>query len=136
MEGRVQESARPVEEGCVRMRLIDQLMEKCTFLNYSRTDDKYGGYKESWTDGASFDASIIKNSSTEAIVAEKQGVTEIFTVVTNKQFKLSYHDVFRRESDGQLFRVTSNTKDSEAPDASTVPIAKVTAEKYELEETA
>lgn len=116
------------------MRLINQMMEKCNILNRSRVDDDYGGYEETWTVGASFDATIIKNSSTEAIVAEKQGVAEIFTVVTNKQFKLSYNDVFRRVSDNQVFRVTSNGKDSEAPSASTVPISKVTAEKWVIEE--
>ena len=114
------------------MSLLDSMKEKCTFLNYSRVDDPYGGYKREWTEGATFDAAIIKDSSTEAIIAEKQGVKEIFTVVTGKSFKLSYHEVFRRNSDGQIFRVTSNGKDSEAPEASTVKIAKVTAEKWEL----
>lgn len=116
------------------MRLINQMMEKCNILNRARVDDDYGGYKETWTVGASFDAAIIKNSSTEAIVAEKQGVSEIFTVVTNKQFELSYNDVFRRASDNQVFRVTSNDRDSEAPDASTVQISKVTAEKWVIPE--
>lgn len=112
------------------MNLIDRMMEKCRIMNHIREDDPYGSYTDTWSDGASFDATIIKDSTTEAIVAEKQGITEIFTVVTKKQFPLSYHDVFRRLSDGQIFRVTSNAKDSEAPEASTVKIAKVTAEKW------
>ena len=114
------------------MSLLDSMMERCILLNHVRTDDAYGSYVDTWTDGASFDATIIKNSTTEAIIAEKQGITEIFTVVTKKSFLLDYHDVFRRESDGQIFRVTSIGKDSEAPDASTVKIAKVTAEKWVL----
>lgn len=113
-------------------RLIDQMMEKCRIMNRIRVDDEYGGYTETWSDGASFDATIIKNSTTEAIVAEKQGITEIFTVVTNKGFQLSYNDVFKRLSDNQIFRVTSNDKDSEAPEMSTVQISKVTAEKWVL----
>ena len=108
------------------------MMEKCIILNHVRTDDAYGSYTEAWTDGASFDATIIKNSTTEAVVAEKQGISEIFTVVTSRSFKLDYHDAFRRVSDGQVFRVTSNAKDSEAPDASSIQIAKVTAEKWVL----
>ena len=108
------------------------MMEKCTILNHIREDDPYGGFVQTWTDGATFDATIIKDSTTEAVVAEKQGITEIFTVVTKKSFPLDYHDVFRRESDKQIFRVTSNAKDSEAPEASTVKIAKVTAEKWVL----
>jgi hypothetical protein len=50
----------------------------------------------------------------------------------DKGFSLDYHDVFRRVSDNQVFRVTSNIKDSEAPEASTVKIGKVTAERWEL----
>ena len=114
------------------MSLIGSMMEKCVYINHTRTDDAYGSSVDAWTDGSQFDAAIIKNSTTEATIAEKQGVTEIFTVVTNKSFLLDYHDVFRRVSDGQIFRVTGKAKDSEAPEASTVKIAKVTAEKWVL----
>ena len=58
--------------------------------------------------------------------------SEIYTVVTKKSFLLDYHDVFRRISDGQIFRVTGMAKDSEAPARSSVQIAKVTAERWEL----
>jgi hypothetical protein len=112
------------------MSLLDSMMEQCVYLNHVRTDDNYGSYVEAWTGGATFNATIIKDSTTEAVIAEKQGITEIFTVVTSKSFPLDYHDVFRRVSDGQIFRVTSRAKDSAAPEASTVKIAKVTAEKW------
>lgn len=114
------------------MNLIESMMEGCVLLNRIRTDDPYGGYIEAWTDGATFNAAIIKNSTTEAQIAEKQGINELFTVVTAKGFGLDYHDVFRRVSDGSIFRVTSREKDSEAPAASTVQIAKVTAERWVL----
>lgn len=114
------------------MSLLDSMMEKCVILNHARVDDAYGSSVDTWTDGSEFDATIIKNSTTEAVIAEKQGITEVFTVVTKKSFLLDYHDVFRRVSDGQIFRVTSMAKDSEAPEASTVKIAKATAEKWVL----
>jgi hypothetical protein len=114
------------------LMLLDSMMEKCRIMNHVRLDDDYGGYTDTWTEGASFDATIIKNSTTEAQIAEKQGVSELFTVVVKKGFTLSFHDVFKRVSDGQIFRVTSNVKDSEAPEASSVKIAKVTAEKWVL----
>ena len=112
------------------MSLLSSMAEPCKILNHVRTDDIYGGYREEWTDGATFEAVIVKNSSTEAQIAEKQGVNELFTVVVKKGFALDFHDVFRRIADGAVFRVTSNAKDSEAPGASTVQIAKVTAEKW------
>ena len=133
MEGRIWKSVEQVEE-VVILNLLDSMMEKCRILNHVREDDDYGGYTDEWTDGASFDATIIKNTTTDATIAEKQGIKEIFTIVTKRSFQLDFHDVFRRISDGQLFRVTSNARDSEAPDMSTVQIAKVTAEKWELPE--
>jgi hypothetical protein len=112
--------------------LIYEIMDKCAIMNHVRVDDAYGSWTDTWTEGATFDASIIKNSTTEATVAERQGIKEIFTVVVKKDVPLSYHDVFKRKSDGAIFRVTSESKDSEAPARSTVKIAKVTAERWEL----
>jgi len=114
------------------LRLIDRMMEDCVFLNHLRIPDGRGGYKEVWQDGAEFSATIIKNSTTEATIAERQGIKEIYTVVVNTGVELDYHDAFRRKKDGATFRVTSMIKDSEAPDASTVKISKVTAERWEL----
>lgn len=110
--------------------LLDDMMDKCCIMNHVRQDDAFGSYTETWAEGATFSATIIKNDTTEAQIAEKQGIEELYTVVVYKGFDLDYHDVFKRLKDGQVFRVTSNSKDSEAPEASTVRIAKVTAEKW------
>ena len=120
-----------MEEGGI-LNLLTQMMEECRILNHIRRDDDYGGYKETWEEGSSFRAAIAKNTSTEQQIAEKEGITEAFTVVVNKNFSLDYHDVFKRVSDGEIFRVTSRTADSTAHPASTVKIAKVTAEKWVL----
>lgn len=114
------------------MTLLDSMTTQCKIMNHIREDDPYGSSTEVWSVGASFDATIVKDSTTEALIAEKQGIKEIFTVVTKKSFRLNYHDVFMRVSDGQIFRVTSNEEDSEAPSVSTVQIGKVTAEKWVL----
>ena len=114
------------------MSLISEMMEPCKILNRIRQDDPYGSWTDVWQEGASFNATIIKNSTTEATVAERQGINEIYTVVTAKGFPLSYHDAFRRVKDGATFRVTSESTDSEAPVRSSVQIEKVTAERWEL----
>lgn len=108
------------------------MMEDCKIMNHVRTDDEYGGYTEEWTEGATFKAAIAKDSSVEQRVAEQQGIAEAFTVVVNDSFSLDYHDVFKRVRDGEIFRVTSRTTDSTAHPASTIRIAKVTAERWEL----
>lgn len=113
------------------MTLIEEIMADCKIMNHIRVDDPYGGFEQdSWEEGASFRAAIIKEGSPEIVVAEQQGASEIFTIVTMKGFLLDYHDVFKRISDGAIFRVTGIEKDAEAPERSTVPIAKVKAERW------
>ena len=120
-----------MEEGEL-LSLIETMMEDFVFLNKVKVDDPVGGYKDDYQDGVTFKAAVIKNSTTEAQIAEKQGITEIFTIVTDKSMVLEFHDVLRRVSDGEIFRVTSRAIDSQAPEASTVPIAKVSAERWVL----
>ena len=112
--------------------LLFDMMQDCNILTFTRTDDDFGSYTEAWTKGDDFKAAIIKNTTTEMQIAEKQGISEAFTVVVDKGFTLNYHDVFQRVSDGAIFRVTSKTVDSESHPASTIKIAKVTAERWEL----
>lgn len=114
------------------MSLLTQMMEDCRIMNHVRTDDGEGGYTNAWTEGATFKAAIAKNGSPEVLVAEKQGMDEQFTVVVQQTFSLDYHDVFKRLKDNAIFRVTSRTTDSTAHPASTVKIAKVTAERWVL----
>jgi head-tail adaptor len=114
------------------MSLLTQMMDECKIMNHVRTDDDYGGYLDTWTEGATFSAAIAKDMTTEQQIAEKQGISESFTVVVADTFPLDYHDVFKRVKDGSIFRVTSKTTDSTAHPASTVRIAKVTAERWVL----
>ena len=110
--------------------LIFDMMERCCYVNRAIVDDPYGSTTEIWTDGAQFDASIIKNSTTEAQIAAQQGINEMFTVVVKKGTNLQNNDVIKRISDGVKFKITSNTLDSAAPGASSVKIAKVSAERW------
>lgn len=132
MDGCILRQTEAVEEGGIPMSLLTQMMDECRILNHVRTDDDYGGYSDQWTEGATFRAAIAKDGSPEQKVAEQQGIAEMFTVVVDQNFSLDYHDVFKRMKDGSIFRVTSKTTDSTAHPASTVKIAKVTAERWVL----
>jgi len=114
------------------MSLITEAMTDCTMLDKTTKPDGQGGIERAWTDGAGFKAAVIKDSSMQARIAEKQGVTELYTVTVAKGIDLDFHDVFRRESDGAIFRVTSNQTDSETPERATFQIGQVTAEKWVL----
>ncbi len=114
------------------MRLYEDAMEPCTMVDKTTLPDGQGGTTQAWVDGAVFDAAIVKDSSMQARMAEKQGVTEVYTVTVSKSTQLDYHDVFRRNSDGAIFRVTSNITDSKTPSAASFQFGQVTAERWVL----
>ena len=114
------------------MSLLTEAMENCTLLDRITTADGYGGYTPSWQAGAAFVAAIRKDSSMEARIAEKQGVTALYTITTQKAMNLQYHDVVRRERDGKILRVTSDGDDAATPDSAGLNMRQVTAEEWEL----
>ena len=114
------------------MSLLSEAMERCIRIDKTTEDDGYGGERTVWTDGAHFDAAIVCDSSIEARVAQAQGVTSNYTVTTTKDRMLEYHDVFRRVSDGKVFRVTSDGDDKYTPASATLNMRQVTAEEWKL----
>lgn len=113
------------------MSLLDEAMVKCTILNKITMNDGYGGYITTWSDGAVFDAAIVLDSSMQAKIGEKMGVTALYTVTTRKDLNLQYHDVFRR-ADGKIFRVTSDGDDKKTPASAVLNMRQVSAEQWSL----
>lgn len=114
------------------MSLLTEQMEICVMLDKTTAPDEYGGHVSRYVDGALFTAAITFDASMEARVAERQGVTSMYTVTTGKEMTLEYHDVFRRISDGKIFRVTSDGDDKHTPASASLNIRQVTAEEWEL----
>lgn len=114
------------------MSLIDEFKTPCVMLEKKRIPDGEGGFITSWAEGAEFDAAVVFDSSLEARTAEQQGVSSLYTVTTAKNAKLEYHDVFKRLSDGKIFRVTSDGDDKQTPERATFQFAQVTAEEWSL----
>lgn len=114
------------------MSLIDSMKELCTMMDRKSLPDGMGGFKPTYMVGAQFYAAIVKDSTMQARIAEKQGVTEVYTITVDKDMPLEYHDVFRRDRDGAIFRVTSNITDSKTPSAASFQFGQVTAERWEL----
>lgn len=114
------------------MSLLSEAMEECVMLDRITIDDGMGGYTRTWTDGAHFYAAIVFNSSMEARRAEKEGVTSLYTVTIPRANMLEYHDVFRRQKDGKIFRVTSDGDDSFTPASAGLDMRQVTAEEWVL----
>lgn len=121
-----------MEEGGLMARLFENMMVPCVMVEKKRVPDGQGGTTTEWTDGAEFMAAVIKNDTLAAIVAEKQGVTEVYKVTTKPGVGLEFHEVFRRVSDGATFRVTSNATDSQTPNVASFAFEQVTAERWAL----
>lgn len=112
--------------------LIDNFMTSCTLMEKKRVSDGAGGFTTQWWDGAEFTAAIVHDQTMQARIAEKEGVKSVYTVTTQRGTALEFHDVFRRQSDGAIFRVTSDGGDKQSPDFGTLDIGQVTAERWEL----
>lgn len=115
------------------MSLVSESMEECVMLDKTHAPDGEGGFTSTWVDGAGFNAAITFDSSIQAKIAEKRGVTSLYTVTTDINTKLKFHDVFRRVSDSKVFRVTSDGDDKTTPHRSSFQFSQVTAEEWALE---
>lgn len=114
------------------MSLLSDAMTTCVILNKQIQQDGYGGYITTWSEGALFDAAIVLDTSMQARVGEKQGVTALYTITTTKALNLQFHDVFRRLEDGKIFRVKSDGDDKKTPQAAGLNMRQVTAEEWVL----
>lgn len=114
------------------MSLFMDFMEDCIRLDKTHAPDGMGGSIVEFSPGAPFIAAVVKDSTIAALVAEKQGVTQVYLVTTPPGVGLEYHDVFRRLSDGATFRVTSNYTDSRPPKTASFAFEQVRAERWDL----
>lgn len=115
------------------MSLLQDAMENCILLEKHSVPDGYGGRIETWVESEfDFYAAIVFNTSIEARTAEAQGVSSLYTVTTKRGITLEYHEVFKRMSDGKVFRVTSDGDDSFTPKSATLDMKQVTAEEWKV----
>ena len=114
------------------MSLLSEAMEQCHMMDKTTAPDGYGGFTNVWAKGAEFNAAITFDSSIDARVADAQGVTSLYTVTTSRAITLQYHDVFVRERDGKVFRVTSDGDDRFTPMSASLDMRQVTAQEWEI----
>ena len=62
------------------MSLLSEAMENCIYITRSKISDGYGGYTDIYVEGVQFKAAIVFDTSIQARVAEKEGVTSRYTV--------------------------------------------------------
>lgn len=112
--------------------LIDCMKVPCVLMEKTQEPDGSGGYKTAWKDGKRLAAAIIRDTSTEARIAEAAGTVELYTVTVSRSVHLKYHDVIKRLSDGKTFRITSDNAESKTPVCTALDIAQSSAEAWRL----
>ena len=113
--------------------LLPSMFESCTLLVKAQdSPDGQFGRETAWTDGAAIDLMIVKDTSPEVTEADRRDNRETYIVVCARGASLRYGDVVRREKNGETLRITSRPDDKEAPDASTIQIARLSAERWDL----
>lgn len=114
------------------MSLLNDFSRPCVLLDKTTRQDGEGGYITQWTEGATFDNYAALNTSTEAVIAERQGVSAIYTGLVKKDVPIAYGDYYRDTTTGQVYRVTSNPADKVAPASASFDLKSFTAERTEL----
>lgn len=112
--------------------LLDEAMESCQMLDKQTVKDALGSFTRQWVAGAKFEAAIVLNDSIEAQTALAAGVTGVYTITTKRNINLQYHEVFKRLSDGKIFRVTSDGDDNKTPRSAGLDMRQVTGEEWTL----
>lgn len=115
------------------MSLLEEAEEKCVMLDRKSKSDGRGGIIYDWTEGADFSACIYLENSLDQMVAEAQGVKGVYQITVDRAVRLSFNDIFKRLSDGRVFRVTSRD-DNATPASAGLNMRVVRAEDYTLEQ--
>lgn len=116
------------------MSLLESAYEPFTILNKAIVDDGYGGVKTVYVDGVAIQGAIVYGMSSQMRIARAMGVTASYTLTVKKNIQLDYHTVLRRESDGKIFRLTSNSDDKKTPEEAALNMRQYEAEEFILPE--
>lgn len=112
------------------MSLLESAYEDIILYSKVTVPDGYGGVKTKWEASATIQGAIVMDTSSQSRIAKQMGSTEIYTLIVHKEVMLDYHDVIKRVSDGQVFRLTSDTDDKKTPATATLNMREYTMEEW------
>jgi len=103
----------------------------CDYCMIVKTEvpDGAGSNTVTYTEGSSFKAVMVHNSSTDAPVAEKEGIDSSFKLYVDKNKEFDYHDIIKRIKDNQAFRITI-TDGKSTPYVSDMDMKTIMCEKW------
>lgn len=111
------------------MSLLDDFARPCVLLEKSRVPDGAGGWVTEWAEGAEFLNYQALDTSMEARIAEKQGVTSLYSALVDKAVPIEFNDYFKDKEMGETYRVTSNPEEKQAPKSASFTLKYFTAER-------
>lgn len=114
------------------MSLIEAFNQQFKFLEYSREPNGLGGFEETYKEGATFNGALVMDTTTQARIAEKQGVTSLYTLTVPLDVPLKYGDLFRSVETGDTYRITSRPGEKKTPSVASFQFQNFTAELYSL----
>lgn len=114
------------------MSLLEDYQRPCILMEKVREPDGAGGYYTEWTDGILFYNHQALDTSMQARIAEKQGVTSLYTCLVDVSVPIEFGDYYRDMETGQTFHVTSNPDEKPAPASSTLKMKYFTSERRAL----
>lgn len=112
------------------MSLLDDFAKTCIMLEKTRVPDGEGGWITAWTDGAEFKNYMGLSTTMEARIAEKEGVTSLYSALVDMDCPIELNDVFRDVKTGLTYRVTSDPKEQKTPGSSSFLLKFFTAERW------
>lgn len=114
------------------MSLLDEYSDNYVILDKLTFDDGYGGYNETWKEGATIKGALAVVSEEEMKIAEAAGEKITHTLLIDKSIKLDYHTVLRRSTDNKIFRTTSKGDELYTPSSSRLNKRKINIVEWEL----
>lgn len=118
-------------KGTILESFASETGEEFVVVNIILTDDGYGGQAYRVVEGLHFNAVLILGNSIQAEIAQKQGVTGIYTLAYPKSLDIPARTVIRRIKDGKYLR-TIELDGNPMPDESSIEVKVTRAEDYIL----
>lgn len=112
--------------------MMESLAHECVLLEKRRTQSPEGGWITAWTDGPEFKTYPALDSSMQARIAEKDGVTSVYTILVQQDVPVDVGDYFRDNTVDAIFRVTSRPEEKVTPVTSQLDLKAFTAERTAL----
>jgi len=110
--------------------LLNEYKTAFTIWHLVSKNDSYGGYENTWTEGATFDGILSEDNSTQSVIAGIEQKTQFFGLKVEREVPLDFHSIIQRNSDGRFFRVTSG-ETLKSPKMSALNMRILSVEAYE-----